>query len=201
MAKRKKAKKPAPVMCSETSVSTGEPCGNRVKAGESMCASHLKLAKRPSKLLTAMPKIEEALEIGNSREGAAAYAGIGSSTFYSWMERGEADVEQDERTPYREFVETVTRAEGFAEQTLVAEIRRSAKGFVDPETRERRGHDWKAAAFLLERRHPDRWGQKQTIKLPGFVPRREVDVPLDQERLDEVAEILRNTGALPTEAS
>ncbi len=78
----------------------------------------------------------------------------------------------------------------------MAEIRRASTGFVDPKTRERKGNDWRAAAFLLKHRHPDRWGQRQNVKHEGTVRTESVDVPADAERLQEVSDILRDAGAL-----
>jgi hypothetical protein len=49
---------------------------------------------RPSKLT---PEVEarllQALSVGAFRKTAAAYAGIGRSTLYRWVEQGEADIE------------------------------------------------------------------------------------------------------------
>jgi len=182
-------------LCEDTN-KDGSPCGNRAKKGETKCASHLKLAKRPSKLEGAKQTLIEALELGNSIEGACAYAGIGTTTYFRWLEVGEADEEHDQETPYREFRDDALRAQGVAEQSLVAEIRRAGTGFVDPETRQRKGNDWRAAAFLLERRHPDRWGQRQNVKHSGNVRTGKVVVPVDSNRLGEVSEILKDAGVL-----
>lgn len=177
----------------------GKPCKRKAKNGHDLCASHLGATARPSKLHDVKDKLIEALELGNSRDGACAYAGVHPATFYRWLEHAEADEEQGVESEQRELRDAALRAEGFAEQSLVAEIRRAATGFVNPDTRKREGADWKAAAFLLERRHPGRWGRSDRVQVKhsgGVGSREPVEVPLDRDRLGEVAAILGATGAL-----
>lgn len=196
---KKVARIPKQPECGHTT-KAGHPCTNPKKKGEDLCASHLKLTARPSKLAEAKDLIVQALEVGNTREGACAYAGVGVSTFYSWLERAEADQEQDAQSEHRELLEAVTRAEGLAEQTLVAEIRKSATGFVDPVTRKREGKDWRAAAWLLERRYRDRWAEQKNFKHSGSLRTEPVDIPNDQERVEEVGGILAGIGVLGGES-
>lgn len=181
----------------EATTKAGKPCARKAKKGEKLCASHLGTARRPSKLGEAQPKIVEALELGNAREGAAAYAGINAATFYRWMETGEADIEQDRQTEQREFREAVIRAEGVAEHTLIAEIRRAASGWVNPNTRQREGADWRAGSWLLERRHPNRWGRREKIEHSGRVDsHRTVDLRrLPDSKLDELDRLLEEASA------
>lgn len=198
-------------LCDDTK-KNGEPCTRKAKKGETKCASHLGTAKRPSKLQDHGPRVIEALEIGNSREGAALYAGIGVSTLYHWLELGEADFANDRATEHREFREAAMRAEGLAEQTLVAEIRRAAAGQVvvktvtNPETGEREqvrvreGADWRAGAFILERRFADRWGKKVDVAHSGHVRTDVPEVPEDDGRLNRVGGILVSIGAVGAEA-
>ena len=54
-------------------------------------------------------------------------------------------------SPYREFCDAVTRAEQESVVSLVDLVRSHAVG------------DWRAAAFLLERRHKKDWGRRETI--------------------------------------
>lgn len=183
-------------LCADTK-KDGTPCQNRAKAGEAKCASHLGTAKRRSKLTPQVQKsIVESLELGNTREGAAAYAGISHATFYRWMETGEADIEHDVSSKERDFREAVTRAEGVAEQSLVAEVRRSAVGFVNPTTRKREGKDWRAAAWLLERRYKDRWSQQIEAKHSGSLRTDPPEIPDDRERMEEVGGILADIGVV-----
>ena len=81
---------------------------------------------------------------GTPVTGAAQTAGIGRSTFYLWMERGESTAAQD--APYRKFREAIEKARAEGEALLVQRIQNAAaKG------------SWQAAAYLLERRYSDNW--------------------------------------------
>lgn len=89
---------------------------------------------------------------GNTNESAAALAGISSSTFYDWKARGE----KAKSGKYREFYETIKRAEALAEAKRIEIIRNAMEGkgkFDQP--------NWTAAAWYLERRWPERWGRRK----------------------------------------
>ena len=85
-----------------------------------------------------------AIRAGNYAKVAAAYAGIGESTFYEWLERGR----KSRRGIYTEFTESVAQAEAEAQAGIVAAIRKEVPN--DP----RLGLDF------LARRHPDLWGRR-----------------------------------------
>jgi hypothetical protein len=90
-----------------------------------------------------------------TRAAAATQSGISKATFYRWMDADE------------EFREDVEAAVDFAEAVMVSQIKTM-------------GHsrdDWRAIAWLLERRFPDRWGLK-----------REVEVAVSQKS-DGIAEV------------
>jgi transposase len=98
------------------------------------------------------PKIDDQLtdrivtlvRVGTPVTGAAQTAGIGRSTFYAWMERGESQAAAD--APYRQFRESIEKARAEGEALLVQRIQNAAaKG------------SWQAAAYLLERRYSDNW--------------------------------------------
>lgn len=99
---------------------------------------------RPTKLSDeTLRKITNALRAGNYIETAARYAGIASSTLYEWLDRGE----RGERG-YVEFYEQVELARAEAEVSDVAHLRIAGKT------------NWQAYAWMLERRHPTRWGRR-----------------------------------------
>jgi transposase len=101
------------------------------------------------------------LRAGNYRQVAAEYAGIGVSTLYRWLERGETEavrLREDadanpnpDETLYKELWEGVTRAEQEAEVRAVALWQKAMSD------------DWRAAKEYLARRHPDRWGDKLAV--------------------------------------
>lgn len=93
-------------------------------------------------------KICEYVRQGLTYEIAARAAGISESTFYRWRERGE----KARGGKFREFWEALKRAEAEAEQRLVERILSASSD------------TWQAAAWILERRYPDRWGRKDRVK-------------------------------------
>jgi hypothetical protein len=101
---------------------------------------------RPSKLTPEVTKrLTEAIRAGNYYEAACGYAGLGYSTFRAWMVRGE----EAKSGKYREFMESIKKAEHEAEVRMVAMWQ---KHMPD---------NWQAIATFLERRYPDRWGRKR----------------------------------------
>jgi hypothetical protein len=118
---------------------------------------------RPTKLTPARHEaIVQAVRDGNYFATACAGAGVAEATGYEWLARGEGT---DRRRPrdrgFAEFAEAVRRAEAEAETDAVALIR---QGFAD---------NPRLALDYLARRHPDRWGQRDTLtvlqKLVGEV--------------------------------
>lgn len=124
-----------------------------------------------------------AIRGGNFVETAAAHAGVDKTTLYDWMRRGRAELdriaaeddrpppqrmsrrrrfqdaeralERDAEKPYAKLVEEIDRALADAEVTRVARI--STAGISD----------WRADAWWLERRAPDRWGKRETLTHQG----------------------------------
>ena len=110
-----------------------------------------------SQLLETHPKIGEdiitAIKAGNYLHVAAAFAGVSKDTYFDWMKRGARDIRAGRETVYARFSAGVDQALAHAEVHSVAAIRGATK------------ENWQAAAWLLERRHPDRWGRHVTIDL------------------------------------
>jgi hypothetical protein len=82
---------------------------------------------------------------------ASAAAGIHYQTVRTWLKRGKSE----ESGIYADFFVAFTRAKAIAEKRLVKTVLTAG-----PE-------DWKAAAWLLERRHPDRYGKTTRTELSG----------------------------------
>ena len=106
---------------------------------------------RPTKVTQVQERVVQAMRAGNYAEAACRAAGIGESTFYRWMRRGEREAEG----PYRDFYDAVRRAEAEAEVHAVATVRKAMT------------ESWQAAIAYLERRHPERWRRQQRTELTG----------------------------------
>ncbi len=106
--------------------------------------------RRPT---TPTPELVEAIcarvRIGVPVEAAAASLGVMPATLAAWNERGKR---QEAPGACRELLQAVARAEAACQLHLVALLQRHAR------------NDWRAAAWLLERRWPDEWGQPHTAR-------------------------------------
>ena len=83
---------------------------------------------------------------GHTREVAAQACGIVSTTLYRWMKRGERQPDG----PYGEFCRALKRADLEAELACLRQIQEAAQN-----------GDWRAAAWMLERRYPEKWGRRR----------------------------------------
>lgn len=95
-------------------------------------------------------KICLAIRAGNYAKIACEMVGIGETTYYRWMELGQKEGAQK---VYREFWESIKRAEADAEIANVALIRQAANN-----------GSWQAASWLLERKHGERWGRNDKLR-------------------------------------
>ena len=95
-------------------------------------------------------------------EQAARSVGIAPSTYHAWLARGRKviaaagdDVTEipDEDAPFVAFVEAVDAALAEAEIHATTIVRAAMPA------------DWRAAAWYLERRHPDRWRRRAAGEL------------------------------------
>lgn len=133
---------------------------------------------RPNKCTPeVLTKFLEALRLGCYRDDAARYAGIHPSTASRWIKDGEDPMAEE---CYREFHKRV-----LAEEARVA---MRASGIILKAA----DHDWKAAAWWLERKRPDQWGRKDR--------RQEIDlnVSTDAEELT-LEQLLEQMGQVRAE--
>lgn len=170
----------------------GDPCRNRAAAGSAYCASHGGGKRKPgrkTKLTNdVVATIVQALERGVTYEVAALAAGIDKSTLHDWRRKGAADLEAGKATPFAHLVDELTRATAEAEVGLVRVIRSHAM------------MDWKAAAWLLERRAPERWARpdsKADSEVDDRAKPREV-APVDKTRAQIVTILAAATKAPAT---
>ena len=107
-------------------------------------------------------KIVEHLSVGNYVKPSVEACGIHYTTFRSWVVRGEQEKAEGKDTLYTYLIDALAHAQAQAEASIVHELRKA--------------EDWRAQAFVLERRHRDRWGKDEqqnkaavTINLPAEV--------------------------------
>jgi transposase len=117
-------------------------------------------------------KIVQALHVGMYHKQAAAFAGISVSSFYAWIAKGEQDDEQGLDTPFARFRHAVEGAEAKGEAELLGLITLAART------------SWQAAAWRLERKHPEKWARRG----PGS----EITPQMLHEALDEELVDLEN---------
>ena len=150
---------------------------------------------RPTKLTPErMERIRQALIAGAPVGVAASHGGIAPSTFHTYNARGKAALEAADYDldrvdtvdrPYAEFHDTTTRARHEWELGRVANIARAGSGrpytttitkqtltkdgeiVTLTETREGVEYDWRADAWLLERRNPQVYGKLYRAEVTG----------------------------------
>ena len=103
---------------------------------------------RPTKLTPESQEvIVDGINAGLTFRLSCARAGVNPATFYRWLEKGEtANVGR-----YSEFCDAVSRAKADSALRLVSQITLQAP------------MDWRAAAFMLERRFPDDYGKRTEV--------------------------------------
>lgn len=115
-----------------------------------------------------------AIERGNSQKNAAALVGLREQTLSRWLKQGR----EAKSGAYHDFVDAVAEAKVRGQQALIEHIRDTATaGLSHEETREevsdngnkttvitKRVVDWRAAAWLLERRDPQHWGAAAKVE-------------------------------------
>lgn len=130
-------------------------------------------------------KIVIAVRAGSYVETAAAFAGVGRSTLYDWLRKGANQTEGI----YRDFSLAIEQAMAAADVRDISIIAAAAKKGV-----------WQAAAWRLERKHPQKWGRRQVIQFGSgeeMMQTSEVDLAnLSDEELDTL-EALMKKGRMP----
>lgn len=99
------------------------------------------------------PELQEqfckAIENGDSILGACGYVGISEQTYYNWINRAE---EAKTKTKFVKFKECVDKAKAKALHNFEQVITNASM------------EHWQAAAWMLERRHPNLYGKKEKIE-------------------------------------
>jgi transposase-like protein len=95
--------------------------------------------------------ILESLKKGRSIQATASLAGVNKSTIYRWLKRARKGDEA-----FIEFLEQIEYAQAQFEAEAVDAIRKKGKEGA-----------WQAYAWMLERKHPDRWGRHNVHRHEG----------------------------------
>jgi hypothetical protein len=134
-----------PRRCSQTT-RAGSPCQQWAVRGTDppRCPAHPEKPRRPRLTAQVAEQLLAALRAGAYVAQACEAAGISRRTFYEWWRAGAADDGEPELVALRESVEAA-KAQGEVRQ--VAYIATAAQS------------NWQAAAWLLERRYPERWAR------------------------------------------
>jgi hypothetical protein len=118
----------------------------------------LRKSGRPTKYSPVVAeRIVRAIRAGATRGSAAQFAGIGESTLYDWMMK------------FPEFSGALKKADAACEIALVGtilDVARGAPARLDEAGRviePARPPVWQAAAWWLERRHPESWRQRSSV--------------------------------------
>ncbi|HYW88566.1 MAG TPA: hypothetical protein VFB50_12400 [Chloroflexota bacterium] len=122
---------------------------------------------RPSKLTPERAeRLLQAVRDGNTLKAACACAGVTEETLASWRRR------------FLDFSECLTRAIAESEASLVASIRQAGAA------------DWRASAWLLERRWPDQWANRAKVDMNLRIQAAALaaDLGLDPQQLIDEAE-------------
>jgi rubrerythrin len=106
---------------------------------------------RPTKLTPDLQRqVCDTLRRGAYLETAAALAGVDRTTLQEWLRRGR----REDDGPYVEFSRAVQSAQAEAEMRDLDRVDAAAEAGT-----------WQASAWRLERRSPERWGRRTSVKL------------------------------------
>jgi len=102
---------------------------------------------------TAQQLVCEQLSIGGYIEGAAAYANINKQTVYNWLKRGRKELAEGIESDYVSFLDAVEIAIEMGAVIHENNVYDHSKS------------DWRASAWVLERKFSKRWGKKEVMRI------------------------------------
>ena len=97
-------------------------------------------------------RICDGIRLGMTYKLAAEYGGVHEASFYNWIKQA---TDEDEGI-FFEFFKAVTQAKTEAVATNLGYIQEAAEA-----------GEWKAATWILERRHPDDYMKRQEQRVTG----------------------------------
>ena len=98
-------------------------------------------------------RIIDAIKNGATYHQAAEAGGVTYNTFINWKQKGE----KEQSGVYFEFFHNIKKAEEGGENQLLQNIINAGK----------LPQHWQANAWILERRHPDRWSKVDRQEITG----------------------------------
>lgn len=109
-------------------------------------------------------RLVDALQAGNFIDHACDYAGVGRTTVYRWLDRGQNEHERiasggepdPDEAKYLELWDTIKKARASAFVRNVALIQQAANQGT-----------WQAAAWWLERTAPQQYGRRLSAEITG----------------------------------
>jgi hypothetical protein len=130
----------------------------------------------------------EAIEQGMPLKQAAAIAGMSYDTLNAWQKRGENESAPEQ---FRQFCQLLRHSQAVAMQVHLSSICDSAK------------RDWRAAAWMLERRFPEDFARQQQLEhsvsnAKPWMPDPEVnhEVLVRMKKQQGMVEILKKLGGI-----
>jgi len=137
---------------------------------------------RPAKLTPELTQeITAYIRDGNSPTVSATLVGISPSTYFNWMSKG-----SNHEPRFMEFLESIKRANAQSIVNQVAHIARAADS-----------GNWRAAAWLLERKAPESFGKESTRSPEVDTQTLEKPLKISIQQLEEsIGKILENRSQL-----
>jgi transposase len=124
----------------------GAKIGKRPKKGEQGPAMD------DARLDKIVDEVARAIALGMTQTDAARAAGVQPRTFESWLEKGRAG-----NPAYARIVDPIDNARALGQRSLADRIAKASN------------KDWRAAAWILERRHPQTWGKHDTLHMSAKI--------------------------------
>ena len=125
--------------------------------------------------------ILSALSVGAQLKVAGRAAGVSDKTILDWIARGEGRSERASDPVFVEFVEELKKAKAKQEvhcldvinkaslgQFVVTTVKTIRKDGTIAETTKYAPPHWPAAAWLLERKYPDRYGRRDRMEMSSL---------------------------------
>lgn len=101
-------------------------------------------------------KAHKLISEGHYAVVVCSYLGISEAIYYKWIQKAKEDLSNNKKSIYIEFFESIKEAEAKAEMRHLQNITKAA---IDG--------TWQASAWFLERKHKDKWSNKQEVQLSG----------------------------------